>query len=57
MGQPDELEVTPPAPGAKPGVERRETTDAEGVERRFRWSNGAPLNDANMDLEVPRMPG
>ena len=48
----DELEATPPAPGAKPGVERWATTDAEGVEHRFRWSNGAPLNDANMDLEV-----
>ena len=48
----DELEATPPAPGAKPGVERWETTDAEGVEHRFRWSNGAPLNDANTDLEV-----
>ena len=48
----DELEATPPAPGAKPGVERWETTDADGVEHRFRWSNGAPLNDANMDLEV-----
>ena len=48
----DELEATPPAPGAKLGVERWETTDAEGMEHRFRWSNGAPLNDANMDLEV-----
>ena len=39
-------------PGAKPGVERWSTTDAEGVEHRFRWSNGVPLNDANMDLEM-----
>ena len=48
----DELESAPRAPGAPPGVERWETTDGAGVERRFRWSNGAPLNDANADLEV-----
>ena len=48
----DELEAATPAPGAGPGVERWETTDADGVEHRFRWSNGAPLNDANADLEV-----
>ncbi len=48
----DELESAPPAPGAAPGVERWETVDGDGVEHRFRWSNGAPLNDANADLEV-----
>ena len=44
----DELESAPPAPG----VERWETVDGDGVEHRFRWSNGAPLNGANADLEV-----
>ena len=48
----DELESAPLAPGAAPGVERWETVDGDGVEHRFRWSNGAPLNDANADLEV-----
>ena len=48
----DELESAPLAPGAAPGVERWEAKDADGVEHRFRWSNGAPLNDANADLEV-----
>ena len=48
----DELESAPAAPGSKPGVERWETVDADGVEHRFRWSNGAPLNDSHPDLEV-----
>ena len=48
----DELESAPRAPGAKPGVERWETVDADGVEHVFRWSNGAPLNDSHPDLEV-----
>ncbi len=48
----DELESAPAAPGAKPGVERWETVDADGAEHVFRWSNGAPLNDAHADLEV-----
>ena len=48
----DELESAPAAPGSKPGVERWETKDADGVGRRFRRSNGAPLNDAHADLEV-----
>ena len=48
----DELERAPTAPGAAPGVERWETTDGDRVEHRFRWSNDAPLNDANPDLLV-----
>ena len=48
----DELESAPAAPGSKPGVERWETKDADGVEHVFRWSNGVPLNDAHADLEV-----
>ena len=52
----DELELAPPAPGAEPGVERWETVDADGAEHVFRWSNGAPLNDAHADLES-ELPG
>ena len=48
----DELGSAPGAPGSKPGVERWETVDADGAEHVFRWSNGAPLNDAHADLEV-----
>ena len=48
----DELESAPRAAGAEPGVERWETKDADGAEHVFRWSNGAPLNDAHADLEV-----
>ena len=47
----DELESAPAAPGAEPGVERW-AVDADGAEHVFRWSNGAPLNDAHADLEV-----
>ena len=48
----DELESAPAARGSKPGVERWETQDEDGVEHVFRWSNGAPLNDSHPDLEV-----
>ena len=42
----DELESAPGASGSKPCVERWETKGADGAEHVFRWSNGAPLNDA-----------
>ncbi len=35
-----------------PGVRTFETTDAKGARHRFRYLNGAPLNDANFELEV-----
>ena len=35
-----------------PGTEVVEMTDADGVRHRFRYLNGAPLNDANLELEV-----
>ena len=35
-----------------PGTEVVEMTDADGVRHRFRYLNGAPLNDANFELEV-----
>ena len=35
-----------------PGTRTFETTDAKGVRHRFRYLNGAPLNDANFQLEV-----
>ncbi len=35
-----------------PGVPTFETTDENGATRRYRYLNGAPLNDANFDLEV-----
>ena len=35
-----------------PGVQVVELADDEGVRHRFRYLNGAPLNDANFDLEV-----
>jgi hypothetical protein len=37
---------------ATPETREVELTDAEGVRHRFRYLNGAPLNDANFDLEV-----
>ena len=37
---------------ATPGTRTFETVDADGVSRRYRYLNGAPLNDANFDLEV-----
>jgi hypothetical protein len=37
---------------ATPETREVELTDAEGVHHRFRYLNGAPLNDANFDLEV-----
>ncbi len=52
FGWVDELESAPRAPGAASGVERWETKGADGAEHVFRWSNGAPLNDAHADLEV-----
>ena len=48
----DELESAPQASASKPGAKRWETKDADGTEHCFRWSNGAPLNDANANLEV-----
>ena len=35
-----------------PGTRTFETTDADGTVHRFRYLNGAPLNDANFQLEV-----
>ncbi len=35
-----------------PGTRTFETTDADGTTHRFRYLNGAPLNDANFELEV-----
>ena len=37
---------------ATPGTRIFEKTDAAGVVRQYRYLNGAPLNDANFDLEV-----
>ena len=37
---------------ATPGTRMFETVDAAGVTRRYRYLNGAPLNEANFDLEV-----
>lgn len=37
---------------ATPGTRIFEKTDAAGVLRQYRYLNGAPLNDANFDLEV-----
>ena len=35
-----------------PGTRAAEFAGEDGVRHRFRWLNGAPLNDANFDLEV-----
>ena len=35
-----------------PGTRTFETADADGTRHRFRYHNGAPLNDANFELEV-----
>lgn len=35
-----------------PGTRTFETADAGGTRHRFRYHNGAPLNDANFELEV-----
>ena len=35
-----------------PGTRTLETTDEAGVRHRFRYLNGAPLNDAHFELEV-----
>ena len=35
-----------------PGTRTAEFAGEDGVRHRFRWLNGAPLNDANFDLEV-----
>ena len=35
-----------------PGTKVVERTDADGVRHRFRYLNGAPLNDAHFELEV-----
>ena len=35
-----------------PGTRTVETVDAGGVSRRYRYLNGAPLNDTHFDLEV-----
>ena len=35
-----------------PGTRAFETADADGTRHRFRYHNGAPLNDANFELEV-----
>jgi len=37
---------------ATPCARTFETGDAGGAKRRYRYLNGAPLNDANFDLEV-----
>jgi hypothetical protein len=37
---------------ATPETREVEFTDAEGVRHRFRYLNGAPLNESNFDLEV-----
>ena len=37
---------------ATPGTRTFETVDAAGVTRRYRYLNGAPLNEAHFDLEV-----
>ncbi len=37
---------------ATPGTRMFETVDAAGVSRRYRYLNGAPLNEAHFDLEV-----
>lgn len=34
------------------GTAHYETTDEQGVVHRFRYLNGAPLNDANFELAI-----
>ena len=47
----EQLDAHPPADPAR-RVVRFETVDGDGTAHRFRWLNGAPLNDTHFDLEV-----
>ena len=47
----EQLDAHPPADPAR-RVVRFETVDGDGTAHRFRWLNGALLNDTHFDLEV-----